>query len=146
MYLRNGESCKKKKCPFRHTSTTPEEKQPVEKTAAKEKVAVPVAAQAVEEPFQQPLQIQQLQQLPPFTFFNKAMFPLELLKRFEKKTSSDLELTIRWTKAWLKQRGDRKGYPYDPAEPEKFISIDYAFNKLSNEQLEAWMMGHILQY
>ena len=118
----------------------------MEKTAAKEKVATPVAAQAVEEPVQQPLQIQQLQQLPPFTFFNKAMFPLELLKRFEKKTSSDLELTIRWTKAWLRQRGDRKGYPYDPAEPEKFISIDYAFNKLSNEQLEAWMMGHILQY
>ena len=144
---RNGDSCKKKKCPFRHTSVQKEIK-PVEKIAVKEKVAAPVAPKAAEalvEPFQQPLQLQQLQQLPPFTFFNKAMFPLELLKRFEKKTNSDRELTIRWTKAWLKQRGDRKGYPYDPAEPEKFISIDYAFNKLSNEQLDAWMMGHILQ-
>ena len=40
---------------------------------------------------------------------------------------------------------ERKGYSYDPAEPERFISIDYAFNKLSNEQLVGWMMGHILQ-
>ena len=104
------------------------------------------AAQAVVEPFQhQPLRLGDIQQLPPFHFFNKAMFPVELLKRFEKKTSADRELTIRWTEAWLKQRGDRKGYPYHPVHPEKFISIDYAFNKLSNEQLDSWMMGHLLQ-
>ena len=143
--LRNGESCKKKKCPFRHTRTQEDQLQPVEKTAAKEKDAAPVAAKAVEEPPLQPLQLRYIEQLPPFHFFTKAMFPTELLKRFEKKTSADRELTIRWTMAWLKQRGDRKGYPYDPAEPEKFISIDYAFNKLSNEQLDAWMMGRIIQ-
>ena len=116
--FRNGESCKKKKCPFRHTSTQ-EDQQHVEKTAAKEKVSVPV--KTVEEPPQQPLQLRDIQQLPPFHFFTKAMFPMELLKRFEKQTAH-------------------------PAQPEKFISIDYAFNKISNEQLDAWRMGHILQY
>jgi len=115
----------------------------VEKTAAKEKVAAPV--KTVEEPPQQPLQIRHIQKLPPFHFFTKAIFPMELVKRFEKKTSAYRELTILWAMAWLKQRGDRNGYPYHPAEPEKFISIDYAFNKLSNEQLDVWMMAHIIQ-
>ena len=147
---RNGESCKKKKCPFRHTRIQQEEQQDVPKTVPK--VALPVVAAAIKaaaveesQPVQEPLQLRDIQHLPPFHFFNKSMFPLELLKRFENKTSADRELTIRWTKAWLKSRGDRKGYPYDPHEPERYISIDYAFNKLSNEQLDAWMMGHIVQ-
>ena len=78
----------------------------------KEKVAAPVAEKAVEEP----LQPRDIQKLPPFHFFTKAMFPMELSKRFEKKTSADRELTIQWTMAWLKQRGDRKGYPFHPAQ------------------------------
>merc|ERR1711874_701726 len=112
---------------------------------AKGNISRPAAAAAEEETYQQPLRLEDLNCLHPSHIFNKAMFPMELLKRFEKKTSADRELTIRWTKAWLKQRGDRNGYPYHPVDPEKFISIDYAFNKLSNEQLDAWMMGHILQ-
>merc|ERR1712061_597476 len=127
---RNGESCKKKKCPFRHTRIQQEEQQDVPKTVPK--AALPAVEEP--EPVQEPLQLRDFHHLPPFHFFNKSMFPLELLKRFENKTSADRELTIRWTKAWLKSRGDRKGYPYNPHEPERYISIDYAFNKLSNEQ------------
>ena len=56
------------------------QQQPVEKTASKEKVA----AEAVEEPPQQPLKLRDIQELPPFHFFTKAMFPMELLKMFEK--------------------------------------------------------------
>ena len=52
----------------------------MEKIASKKKVAI----EAVEEPPQQPLQLRDIQELPPFHFFTKAMFPMELLKMFEK--------------------------------------------------------------
>ena len=96
----------------------------MEKTAPREKVAAPVAAKAIEEPPQQPLQLRDIQQLPPFHFFTKAMFPMELLKRFEKKTSADRELTIRWTMAWLKQRGD-----LDSIAVSVFVVILVEFDK-----------------
>jgi len=72
------------------------------------------------------------------------MFPPRLLKKFLDKTLPDRELSVTWAMEWLNCREDRAGYPYDPESPAKTISIDYAFNKLSNEQLDAWLMGHLL--
>jgi len=91
-----------------------------------------------------PLQLADLRGLPPNQQFVKDMFPPRLLKKFLDKTLPDRELSVTWAMEWLNCREDRAGYPYDPESPAKSISIDYAFNKLSNEQLDAWLMGHLL--
>ena len=142
--IRNGDSCKKKKCPFLHKSKLTVQLPPVVEapSAPKGNISRPAAAIVEEETYQQPLRLEDLNCLHPSHVFNKAMFPFNLLKRFEKKTSADRELTMQWTAAWLKVRRERRGYPCDPENPERNISIDYAFNKLSNDQLNTWMIGH----
>ena len=71
------------------------------------------------------------------------MFPTELLTR--KKGSSaqkkKSEGCIAWGRTWLIHRENKKGYYLDPPSFTD-VSIDYAFNYLSNNQLTKWIEAH----
>ena len=84
----------------------------------------------------QRLSVEVLAKLNPNSVFKREQFPEEFFQ-----TSSDvdvLEETLQWAMAWRARRLERREYvpTYLPIE---VMTLDVAFNSLSNAQLDCWM-------
>ena len=84
----------------------------------------------------QRLSVEVLAKLNPNSVFKREQFPEEFFQ-----TSSDvdvLEETLQWAMAWRARRLERREYvpTYLPIE---VMTLDVAFNSLSNAQLDYWM-------